>query len=844
MRATAMSTKQAESVETQNIPAADTPRFSQVADFVPTRMAPTKLPRPSRAVDKLIAPDHLAVLRRFCYHLKTLEQRFLLANRITAHLDEFLDGASAAPAEALALRRLLRGCQESIIDADDVYFLLRPKVGVKHIVRVHPQQARLEEISREQYLQVKDAYVQGADVAAHRGLVLDFSPFFCNFPKINEPAEMGEGISLLNRQLSAQMYQNPQVFRHALLSFLRNCNLYGRTILLNEFLASPELLQEEVESARSLLAERPPDAPYDELSHELRMLGFESGWGRTAGDIRHNLAMLARILDSPDPERFEQLLGRLPLVKSVLMVSPHGWFAQDDVLGKPDTGGQVTYVLDQVRAVERELRRRFHDAGIDDVQPRIVVLTRLIPNAEGTTCNVPREKIHGAEDCWIVRVPFRDANGEVVPDWISRFKIWPYLERFADEARPVVVNELLSKPDLIIGHYSDGNLVAYLLSQQLDTTHCAAVHALEKTKYLLSDMHWAGMENDYHFSLQFTADLLAYNSADYIITSSYREIGGTDTDMGMFESYEAFSMPGLYRVVSGFDPKLARHNIVPPGASEEFFFPHTEHNRRVAAVTRQLESALLSHEPPEGSVGHLEQPELPLVFAMARLDKIKNLSGLAEIYGKHARLRSQANLLLITSVTNPELSNDQEEIEEIHLLRGLIEQYGLEGHIRWCARRLDKLETGEIYRIAADRRSVFAQPAYMETFGLTVVEAMACGLPVVVTCFGGPSEIVEPGKSGEVCDPNDHEKFGDALSRMLSHNAAESDGGETWQRYSEGGIRRVREAYSWSAHAQRIVRLANVYSYWNYLDVMNRDALDRYIHTLFHTVYRPRTEGM
>jgi hypothetical protein len=38
--------------------------------------------------------------------------------------------------------------------------------------------------------------------------------------------------------------------------------------------------------------------------------------------------------------------------------------------------------------------------------------------------------------------------------------------------------------------------------------------------------------------------------------------------------------------------------------------------------------------------------------------------------------------------------------------------------------------------------------------------------------------------------------------------------------------------------------LANVYSYWNHTNVMNRPALDRYIHTLYHTVYRPRTRSM
>ena len=56
----------------------------------------------------------------------------------------------------------------------------------------------------------------------------------------------------------------------------------------------------------------------------------------------------------------------------------------------------------------------------------------------------------------------------------------------------------------------------------------------------------------------------------------------------------------------------------------------------------------------------------------------------------------------------------------VHMV--LIRQYDLAGHIRWCARRLDKVETGEIYRMIADGRGVFAQPAFMETFGLTVVE--------------------------------------------------------------------------------------------------------------------------
>ena len=116
-------------------------------------------------------------------------------------------------------------------------------------------------------------------------------------------------------------------------------------------------------------------------------------------------------------------------------------------------------------------------------------------------------------------MPFREPAGEVVPHWISRFEIWPYLEKFTLEVEREVLAELQGRPDLIVGNYSDGNLVASLLSQRLGVTQCNIAHALEKTKYLLSDLYWRENEEQYHFSCQFTADLLAMNSADFIITS-------------------------------------------------------------------------------------------------------------------------------------------------------------------------------------------------------------------------------------------------------------------------------------------------------------------------------------
>ena len=77
-------------------------------------------------------------------------------------------------------------------------------------------------------------------------------------------------------------------------------------------------------------------------------------------------------------------------------------------------------------------------------------------------------------------------------------------------------------------------------------TQCHVAHALEKTKYLLSALHWKELEPQYHFSCQYTADLITMNAADFIITSTFQEIAGTEETVGQYESYQSFTMPGLY----------------------------------------------------------------------------------------------------------------------------------------------------------------------------------------------------------------------------------------------------------------------------------------------------------
>lgn len=70
-------------------------------------------------------------------------------------------------------------------------------------------------------------------------------------------------------------------------------------------------------------------------------MGFEKGWGDTAETVAETMHMLSELLQAPDPEKMESFIGRLPVIFNVVIFSPHGYFGQADVLGLPDTGGQV-----------------------------------------------------------------------------------------------------------------------------------------------------------------------------------------------------------------------------------------------------------------------------------------------------------------------------------------------------------------------------------------------------------------------------------------------------------------------------------------------------------------------
>ncbi len=101
-------------------------------------------------------------------------------------------------------------------------------------------------------------------------------------------------------------------------------------------------------------------------------------------------------------------------------------------------------------------------------------------------------------------------------------------------------------------------------------------------------------------------------------------------------------------------------------------------------------------------------------------------------------------------------------------------------------------ELAAAYRFFAARNSVFALTALYEPFGLAPIEAAACGLAVVATKNGGPSEIFQDG-SGILVDPLDTEDIAKGCIQALKHAPDLANKAEML----------VNEKYTWAQTAKR-----------------------------------------
>jgi len=92
---------------------------------------------------------------------------------------------------------------------------------------------------------------------------------------------------------------------------------------------------------------------------------------------------------------------------------------------------------------------------------------------------------------------------------------------------------------------------------------------------------------------------------------------------------------------------------------------------------------------------------------------------------------------------------------------------------------------------------LFVQPSIgEEAFGISVVEAMACGLPVLASNNGGLPEIVREQETGSLLTPGSVQSWRDAITRLANDRP-------TLRRWGDAGRLRVVEHFSWESNARK-----------------------------------------
>jgi glycosyltransferase involved in cell wall biosynthesis len=136
-----------------------------------------------------------------------------------------------------------------------------------------------------------------------------------------------------------------------------------------------------------------------------------------------------------------------------------------------------------------------------------------------------------------------------------------------------------------------------------------------------------------------------------------------------------------------------------------------------------------------------------------------------------------------------ELGGDQ----EVKAVRDIISERGLSANVRvlgWV-RGDDKIA-------AFGRAHILVLPSYQEGLPISVLEALAAGLPIVTTPVGGIPELIDEGVNGLLVEPGDTEALAGAIVMLLGDTGLMSS-------MSGANLKLVREGYDAPTIARRLV---------------------------------------
>ena len=186
------------------------------------------------------------------------------------------------------------------------------------------------------------------------------------------------------------------------------------------------------------------------------------------------------------------------------------------------------------------------------------------------------------------------------------------------------------------------------------------------------------------------------------------------------------------------------------------------------------------------------RPEEFIVLQLGRVVPRKGIDNVIRAMAKVRQTSTHARLIIVGGETE---DVDADHDPEIARLKDLAEELGVSDYVTFTGRK--QRDVLKYYYAAAD---VFITTPWYEPFGITPLESMACGTPVIGSNVGGIKYTVEDGKCGFLVPPNDPDALALKIYEVLNDEKLR-------QCMRENAVRRVNSFFTWSKVTDRVSSL-------------------------------------
>lgn len=349
------------------------------------------------------------------------------------------------------------------------------------------------------------------------------------------------------------------------------------------------------------------------------------------------------------------------------------------------------------------------------------------------------------EQVRVIRVP---CGGS---DFIPKEYLYKKIPEWSENALRFIEKHGL-KYEFINSHYWDAGLAGERLAKALKIPHLHTPHSLGVWKQTQMEADFPEdqekFEEDFNFTERNKHERNIYHSCNLVIATTPMQVDMLQNDYGL---------------------SLNKVQMIPPGYDDNRFFQMSGASRDAARQKFGFEG--------------------PTVLSLGRLATNKGYDLLIQGFAVVAERMPEAKLHL--AIGGEKMDDHEQGI--LNELKDLVEQLNLKSKVKFSG-FVPSEDLADIYR-AAD---LFVLSSRYEPFGMTAIEAMACGTPTVATTHGGLFRVLSYGTHGLYADTLDKEDLGITMLKPLRYP-------RVWNRLSREGAQLARSLFTWTGIAQQMV---------------------------------------